>query len=61
MMMFDYLTQHPDEAELFGEAIIIVHGDKRSAISATGRFRRYSDAHRCRRRHRQSPGDYTAR
>ena len=35
MMMFSYLTQHPAEAELFGEAMIVVHVDKHSAIAAT--------------------------
>jgi NAD(P)H-hydrate repair Nnr-like enzyme with NAD(P)H-hydrate dehydratase domain len=36
--VFDYLTQHPDEAKLIGEALIGIHGDEPSAIAAAYDF-----------------------
>jgi hypothetical protein len=38
MPMFDYLTQHPHEGKLFGEAMIGVHGDEPCANAAAYDF-----------------------
>lgn len=38
MPVFDFLGQHPDEARLFGEAMIGVHGEEPAAVAAAFDF-----------------------
>jgi hypothetical protein len=38
MRVFDYLAQHPDEASLFSETMVGIHGDEPAAVAAAYDF-----------------------